>query len=193
MSNAQMLVSALDERRIAREVARALSDARMQFHDSSSTVSGFPEYDQKLGTYYNYLFSRCNPNGGELPSYEAAGRAKEAIEHEYRRRGGDIVTAYNDAHDGTNDGLHAQYDIIAERLKFEMVGHYVRATFDQYVPPNSWEDKVRMIRDFLSFYGPSLGEDIDLDNPERYAHNYQDLIRAVVEALQRTSSVARRL
>ena len=54
---------------------------------------------------------------------DATGKAKEIVEQEYRRRQGDIVTAYNNAHDGTNGGLRAILDIIAEKLKAE--GHEI--------------------------------------------------------------------
>ena len=38
--------------------------------------------------------------GGRLPASVARSQAKEILEREYKRRHGDIVTAYNDAHDG---------------------------------------------------------------------------------------------
>jgi len=131
--------------------------------------------------------------GGALSAAESASRAKEILEKEYRRRNGDIVSAFNDAHDGTNGDLRVVLDMIAEGLKAEAVQHYVREVFDQHVAPNSWEAKVEIIRQFIQQCGASLGSSIRADQPERYAQNFQELIRSYVEALQRTSSVFRRL
>ena len=101
--------------------------------------------------------------------------------------------AYNDAHDGTNGGLRAILDIIAEGLKAESVEDHIRDVFDRYVAPNSWSQKVSIIRQFIQHCGIFLSSSIRSDQPERYAQNYQELIRSYVEALRNTSGIFRRL
>ena len=147
-----------------------------------------------LADYYNQHFTQCVSGGGSLSSAEAAGRAKELLEREYRRRNnGDIVTAFNDAHDGTNGGMRVVLDKLAEAIKAESVERYIREVFDRYVTPNAWEDKVEIIRQFISSCGSYLASSIRTDQPERYAQNFQELIRSYVESLQNTSSIFRRL
>ena len=124
---------------------------------------------------------------------EAQTRAKELVEREYRNHGGDIVTAFNDSCDGTNRGLRGVLDIIADSLKAQSVASYTRTWFDRLVKPCSWEDKVELISQFITFCGPLLSSSVSAGQPERYAHNYQELIRAYVDGLQRASSVFRRL
>ncbi len=187
------LLGALDERRIAQQVGLPHDEARMRFPLKSNTVSTFDEYSDLLADYYNYHFTQCVSRGGTLPRTEAAGRAKEVLEREYRRRGGDIVTAFNDARDGTNSGLRAQLDLIAEALKTEAVQRYIREMFDRHVAPNSWPDKVEIIRQFIARCGENLASSIQADQPERYAQNFQELIQSYVTSLQRTSSIFRRL
>lgn len=101
--------------------------------------------------------------------------------------------AYNDAHDGTNGGMRVVLDTIAEGLKAESVERYIRDAFDRYVAPISWEQKVTIIRQFIARCGIHLASSIRSDQPERYAQNYQELIRSYVSGLQRTSSIFRRL
>ena len=103
------------------------------------------------------------------------------------------MSAFNDAHDGTNGGLRVILDIIADGLKAESVERYVRDVFDRHVAPNSWEDKVTIIREFLARCGPDLSSSIRRDEPERYAQNYRELIDAYVQGLRQTSSLFRRL
>jgi hypothetical protein len=115
------------------------------------------------------------------------------LEREYRRHGGDIVTAYNDAHDGTNGGVRHVLDTIAEGLKAESVEAFVQDVFDCYVAPNSWEQQVEIIRQFIAQCGVHIAVSIRADQPERYAKSYRELIDAYVSALQKTSSIFRRL
>jgi len=188
------LLTALSERQITRQVALGHDEARMNYHLHSNIVANFDEFGDILADYYNQHFTRCVSGGGSLSSAEAAGRAKELLEREYRRRNnGDIVTAFNDAHDGTNGGMRVVLDKLAEAIKAESVERYIREVFDRYVAPNAWDDKVEIIRQFISSCGSYLASSIRTDQPERYAQNFQELIRSYVESLQNTSSIFRRL
>jgi len=82
---------------------------------------------------------------------------------------------------------------IAEGLKAESVERYIRDAFDRHVTPNSWEQKVEIIRQFIGHCGTFLSSSIQANQPERYARDYRELIHSYVAALQRTSSIFRRL
>ena len=187
------LLTALDERHMAQAVGLHHDEARMRYALGRNTVSTFEEFTVRIGDYYNHHYTRCISGGGGLSRAEAAGRAKEILEREYRRRKGDIVSAFNDARDGTNGGMRAVLDNIAEAIKVEAVERYVREMFDHHVAPNAWEDKVEIIRQFINRCGGNLSSSIQAQQPERYAQNYQELIRSYVDALQGTSSIFRRL
>jgi len=182
MSSLENLLGAMDEVTIAQSVGISHDEARMNYSLTQNTVGGFDEFTDVISDYYNYHVNHCVVHGGYLSSSEAAGRAKELLEQEYRRQGGNMITAYNDAHDGTNGGLRVVLDKIAEQLKTESVERYLRDAFDRYVDPTSWEQKVEIIRQFLTHYGHLLSSTIRVDQPERYAQNYEELIRAYVES-----------
>ena len=192
MGSIESLLSAMDELVIARNIGIPHDEARMNYSPGRNTVGSFDEFTDAFADYYNYHIGRCVIHGGFLSRTEAAGKAKEILGQEYRRQGGNIITAYNDAHDGTNGGLRVVLDRIAEHLKAESVELYIRDAFDRYVAPNSWEQKVDIMRQFLSRFGHHLSSSIRADQPEGYAYNYEELIRAYVESLKKTSSVFRR-
>jgi hypothetical protein len=193
MGSLESLLSAMDELAIAKNVGIPHDEARMSYSPGKNTVESFDEFSGVIADYYKYHIGQCVVQGGVVSRTEAAGRAKEILEQEYRRQGGDIVTAYNDAHDGTNGGLRVILDRIAEQLKAESVERYLRDVLDRYVEPNSWEQKVDIMRQFLARFAHQLSSSIRADQPERYAANFEELIRAYVESLRRTSSVFRRL
>lgn len=193
MATINSLLSDLDERTIAQRIGILHDEIRMQYHLQSNTVSNFSEFNDIISNYYNYHFTKCMSFGGRMSVDNASSEAKEVLNSEYRRRNGDIVSAYNDAHDGTNGGLRSVLDIIADALKARAVKNYVQAAFDRHVTPNSWDEKVDIIQQFISHYGYALSSSIVTSQPERYAQNYDELIRAYVEGLKQTSSIFRRL
>ncbi len=192
MGSLKILLEALDELTIARNVTNSHDEARMGYALGKNTVADFDEFSDVIADYFNYHFSRCVTHGTGMSRTEAAGRAKEILEQEYRRQGGNIITGYNDAHDGTNGGMRVILDKIADHLKAESVERYVRDIFDRHVAPNSWEQKLDIIRQFIARHGRDLGSSISAEQPERYASNYEDLIRAFTDSLKKTSSHFRR-
>lgn len=193
MSSLNSLLDALDELTIARKIQAPHDDARNNYHLKSNRVQDFDEFTHIIGDYYNHHFSACMSSGGRLSAAEAAARAKEVLEREYRRRNGDIVTAFRDAEQGLDGGLRGILDHIAEALKAEAVAYYTREMFDRHVAPHEWEDKVAIVRQFLTRFAPLLGSTVRTDQPERYAHDYRELIEAYLVAMKQTSSVFRRL
>jgi hypothetical protein len=193
MSSIDSLLSELGERTIALRIGILHDEARMRYSLRSNTVGSFDEFTSIIADYYTKHFTGCVSHGGSLSASEAAGRAKEMVEREFRRRGGDIVAAYNDAHDGLHGGMRAVLDMIAEGFKAESVERYIRDVFDRHVAPNSWEQKVEIIRQFIAQCGVHLASSIRTDQPERYASDYRELIHSYVTALERTSSIFRRL
>jgi len=192
MGDINALINALDERAIAKKIGIKNDEARMKYRLRSNTISNFDEFSRIIADYYNFHFTKCVSGGGSLSTTEAGGRAKEIIEREYRKRGGDVVAACNNAQDGTDGGMRAVLDVIAEGIKAESVERYVRDMFDRHVAPNSWDDKVDIIRQFIRHCGGQLSSSIRSSQPEAYASNFEGLIRSYVAALQQTSSMFRR-
>jgi hypothetical protein len=192
MGSLENLLAALDDQVIARKVAIVHDEARMQYAPKKTTVSDFTEFTDIIADYYNYHFSRCVVRGGTMSRREAAGRAKEILEEEYRRQRGNINQAYNDAHDGTNGGLRIVLDRIADRLKAESVERYTRDAFDRYVDPTRWKEKVEIVRQFMIKFNSVLPSHIRREQPERYAQNFEELIRAFVEGLRGTTTIFRK-
>jgi hypothetical protein len=193
MPSIHTILAALDEREIARRVGLPHDEARMRYPLQRNTVDSFDEFADQIGDYYAYHLSACVGNGGRFPRGEAIGRAKELLDREYRRRHGDIVSAFTDARDSLNSGMRGILDVIADGLKFESIERYIREVFDRHIAPNAWEVKVEIIRQFIRECGANLSSSIRSDQPERYAQNYQDLIRSYINGLRETSSILRRL
>ena len=186
MSNIDDLCAAINEAAIARHVGIAHDEARLAYHlpGNKNTVTNFDEFNALIADYYNHHLTQCVTHGGGLAGFEAAGRASEILESEYKHQGGDLMSAYRDAHDGTNGGMRIILDIIADHLKTESAERYVRAAFHRYVDPASWDERVEIIRQFFDRNPHVLPLSIDKNRPERYAQNYDELIKAFMDGLK---------
>ena len=193
MSAIDAILRELDEQYIAGEIGIPHDEARLSYRLDRNTVADYREFERIIADYYNHHFTTCVSHGGRLTATEAAGRAKEILDAEYKRRGGNVNNAYNDAHDGTEGGLRGILDMLADHLKAEAVERHMRQVFDRYVTPVSWEEKVEIMRQFLARVGRDLSPQVRVDRPDQYAGDWQELVRAYVEALRRASSVFRRL
>jgi hypothetical protein len=193
MATINSLLAHLDERTIAQQVGIRHDEARIQYHIPSNTITNFDQFRDIITDYCIYHHARCISNGGALAHRDAYGKAKELLENAYRRKHGDIVSAYNDAHDGTNGGVRVVLDTIAEGLKAEAVERYITDAFDRHVAPNSWEQRVDMIRQFISQFSNVLSSSIVASQPERYARDWNELIRSYAEGIRPTLAMYRRL
>jgi hypothetical protein len=193
MSALKAILSELDQRNLAMKIGSVHDRTRMQYRFDTNTIGGFDEFSKAIGDYYNHHFAICNSNGGKLSEAEACQAAREIVENYYRHKTrGNIVNAYNDAREGTNGGMRVILDMIADDLKMRSIERHIQQVFDRYVAPNSWEDKVAIIRQFIDTYGELLSGSIDRANPERYAQDFHTLIRQIVQTMEQTSHVLRR-
>ena len=192
MPNVATLLDEISERTIVQRVSGRHDTARMRYALDSNVVDTSQEFTRIITDYYSYHFATCVSGGGVLEAAEAEGRAKEALLRHYRQRGGDLVTAFNDAHDGTNGGMRAILDVLADGIKTEAVEHYLRSVFDRHVEPTSWEHKIEVIRQFIDHVGAANLPGIRADQPERYGTSFELIIKSFVAGMQRASAVFRR-
>jgi len=192
MVNVQQLLDDLSDPTIGERVRRSHDVARNSYRLRTIVPSCFEEYIEILGDYVNHHYAACITRGAFLSKPRAIGRARELIEHFYRRRGGDIKTAFQDAQVGTV-GLGAQLDVIRDALKEEALEDYITAAIESHASPTSWPDKVELTRQIFAHFGNLLGPAIDLNVPERYAASSHELVKAVAQALQHAASEFRRL
>jgi len=195
MPSFQSLMAELSEQHIAREVGAPHDNARMRYAPKRNSVGSYAEFGDEIGGYCAYHYGACVSKGATLERYQAVGLAREIIEQQYRRRGGNIMTAYRNARYGLDGGLRAVLDAICEGLKAQAIEKYVTDVFDRHIPPDSYEDRLAVITQFLQHCGAFLGPTVDVNHPEHYAGagQYRELIDAYLESLQRTAAAIRRI
>jgi len=83
-------------------------------------------------------------------------------------------------------------DALCESIKEEAVEFYTRDAFDRHMPPDDWNARKEMVRQFIQYCGVAL-PGIDPTDPGRYARDIETLIRSFLRGLRQMSSVFRKL
>jgi hypothetical protein len=187
MNELERILRALDERELARAVGKKHDDARSRYPLGNPAINDYADFERIIGDYYAYHFSACVGAGAKLPDYEAKQRAKQILEEEYRQQGQSINHACEDAMHGVNGGIRRVVDLLCEALKRENQANYIEQIFDTYVAPNSFDQKLELIRQLIQRFATILPRSVVEGRPEQYAHNYKQLVRAINEGLRRVA------
>lgn len=183
MSTIDSMLSELNEFALVQNVSKKHEEARLRYPSysrlDSNTVRDYAEFTELLGDYVQYVYSQCVIHGGYISREDAASIGKEILESFGRHRNADVKTFYMDCKDGLNGGVLRCLDTLCEGLKQQAVERYIRDVFDRYIPPDDWDLKVRLVVEFILRYDKLL-PGIDKTRPERYAHDIETLIRAVL-------------
>ena len=83
-------------------------------------------------------------------------------------------------------------DLIMESLKEKSIEMHIQDVIDRHVQPSSYDEQVEIIRELIFRIG-GLSKYIDKSRPERYARNYEELIKALVKNINVQSTIFRRL
>jgi hypothetical protein len=112
------------------------------------------------------------------------------LERAFAKQGG-AIAALAEARDGTHGGMRSILDILTEELKTEEQGKEVLRAF-QALDPTDWAAKVAFIGAFLKRHAADLGAEIASAPPERYANQYELIVRTYVGSMDRVKELLRR-
>lgn len=180
----------LDESYLVEHVTKKHDEARNQYRLKSIEVPDDTAFDNQIADYYNYHFTKCISSGGEFPRSEAAGRAKKLINEYCRRTRKNRLDIYSDGRSGANGGMMKVLDIIMDGLKEESIENHYRDVIDRYVAPSIWDEQLHIIKEFLKRIPDTSA--YDLEHPEKYVDNYEELIRLRVDQLRSVSKIFKR-
>jgi len=187
------LARALDQQTIADKVTSPHDAARAGYPVECNRTATFEEFIEAVTRYYIYHYEKCVAPGARLDAGQARSKVKQLLESRLHRGEGDILTYFARARDGLEGGLRVVLDTIAEALRAQAVADYVRDVFDRHVGPQSWEDKVELLRQFMKANRYHLPTTIHADQPERYAAEYYSLVNDFLHSIERGAAAFRRL
>lgn len=192
MNELESILREIGERELNLTVGAPHDNFRMSHVLKRNTVGDYREFREVTG---DYTAKHCafTGLGSGLAAFEAQELAKELLTRGYDRDGKSYADVCEDAIEGTNGGMRKILDMLCDGLKARSMGRYVENVFDRFIAPNSYDDRVEIVRQLFARFGDLFPSTINRNRPEEYASNYKILAREIVNARRRLASAGRRI
>jgi hypothetical protein len=175
------LMASMDPAHLARVVGLPIDTARASFRLLSVVTKSHREFTDVVQSFYIHLLRATGRASGGTAIQDAAGEAAELIEHAFAREGG-YQGARAEAQTGEQGGLRHVLDRMTYQYKMERQQKHLLAVFADALDPLDWASKVEVIKAFRKLFPYALPLDCLEAPPERFASQYQDMIRMFVQA-----------
>lgn len=179
MNEVDYMLQALDDKEIMRNVGDRAEGAKMAFTYPRNHVENYDEFRQVVGEFYRLYFSRAR--GQDLSARDAEDEAIDLLDRAYGRFGKDSQDAYMNCLHRQDGGLNGVIDEMVKALRTRDIESYIKRVFTTFVDPKAYQDKVEIMRQFFARV-QDLPDEIDRNNPDRYANRYDELVRAYAES-----------
>jgi hypothetical protein len=185
------VTSMIDEQALAQEVGIPVDSARGSYTLTSSTVDTYEEFLDTLQSFYIHLQRYIGPGTTESPgTADARQQTIALLQRTFRDKGGDKA-AVAVARDGTRGGMRSILDACTEQLKAERRAAYIQRVFRDALDASSWDESVRFMRGAMKRLGPFLPAELRNEPAERFAENWEAIVQAYVQSLDRIGQLLR--
>lgn len=176
------VVSELNEKAFAKKYGILIDSARSSFVLASVTVESYQEFIDTIVSFYIHL--RCYINQSPVESINPDTSRNEAIgllQATYRKEG--IETAFQRASDGIGGGMRILLDRLTEEYKKQLKSKYINRVFTDALDSLQWTDRVVFMRSAMKRLKNFLPAEIANEPPERFAREYEQIVKAYIESM----------
>ncbi len=180
----QHLLEELSAENIARNVLRPIDAARGGYASDRVTVESFEEFLECVTAFYAHILRHRGLLSG-IDDYNQVGPdALELLRRSFSNAG-EEKGAYVEAVDGIRGGLRYVFDEMTRHLMEEERRKYVTMVLKSAIDPLDLEVKTALIGSLMDHLGTSLPMEIRSQPPERFANDYEVIIEAYVQSLDK--------
>ncbi|MDD5134607.1 MAG: hypothetical protein PHP01_04285 [Phycisphaerae bacterium] len=187
-----MVVAKINELAIAENFGVRIDSARASFILNSVTIGSYEEFLETITSFYIHL--RCYENSEPVKSINqqrSRNEAVELLENTFRNNGG-IETALQRASDGTVGGMRKILDEMTDFYKLSQQQKHITAIFRQSVDSLCWNERVEFMRHAMERLKNFMPQEIKDEPPERFARDYEAIIKAYVNGMDKFNQLLRR-
>ena len=171
----------LEERQLATALAKH-DEARACFTLWSNTALDKQEYLKIVADYWNHHWTYVMEGAEPIDEFRAMVEGRKLLEAHCARVGRTVDELVLDAIEGTNGGVRASLDIMANEFKSDLRRLRIHGLFDKYINPIGFEEKTEAVRELFCRCFSFLPPSVDPFEPEAYAVYYKELILAYVQS-----------
>jgi len=178
------LLTELSAEKIAQEVLLPIDTARASYLVDRVTVTSFKEFLDCITAFYAHILRHCGHLKGVI-DYNQVGSAPLDLLRRTFASAGEEKGAYSEAVEGTHGGLRRVFDEMTQLLKEEERRKYIRMVLKTAMDPFDLDGKTALIQSLMNHLGPALPAEIQNQPAERFASEYETIIEAYAQSLDK--------
>lgn len=183
------VIAMINEQAFAQKYGIAIDSARGSFVLNSIMVDSYDEFADIIVSFYVHLKRHINPSPVQSVNMDQTRNdAFALLERAFQTKGG-CEAAYTQSIEGTRSGMRSVLDILTERFKEEERREYVQRVFKDALNSLGWNDRVDFVRGAMRRLGFFLPEKVRDEPPERFARDYETIIRAYVKSMDNVNQL----
>ena len=182
------VVSQLNERAFANKYGILIDSARSSFVLRSVTVDSYEEFIDTIVSFYIHL--RCYINKMPVESINPDISRNEAIQllqSTYRKEGCEL--AFQGAVDGVAGGMRVLLDRLTEEYKTQQQSKYFNRVLTDALNSLQWTERVEFMRSAMKRLRKFLPDDIADEPAERFARDYEQIVKTYVESMDQFNRI----
>ena len=183
------VIAMINEKAFAQKYGIAIDSARGSFVLNSIMVDSYDEFADIIVSFYVHLKRYINPNPvSSVDMDQSRDDATALLERAFHTKGG-CEAAYTQSIEGIRGGMRSVLDILTEQFKEEERREYVQRVFKDALNSLGWSDRVDFVRGAMKRLGSFLPKKIRDEPPERFARDYETIIRAYVKSMDNVNQL----
>lgn len=188
----QSLLYALDQNTMARRISFPIDSARASYVMDSITINRYEDFNDAIVSYYVHLLLHTEGTLAPIDPITNAAEALSLLERTFTTKGG-FKAALAEARDGINGGLRLVLDMMTDQLKREEQEKHVNCLLKSAMDPMDWDTKVALMDELMLRLKQVLPPKIASQPPERFAGQYEIIVKAYVDSINEMNLVFRKL
>lgn len=188
----QPLLSALDQTTLARRISFPIDSARASYVMESITINRYEDFNDVIVSYYFHLLHHSGETLAPIDSIANAAEALSLLERSFATKGG-LKAALAEAREGINGGLRLVLDMVTDQFKREEQEKHINCVLKSAMDPMDWETKVALMDELMRRLKHVLPPKIGSQPPERFAGQYEIIVKAYVDSINEMNFVFRKL
>jgi hypothetical protein len=186
----ETIFSEIDVDNLCEKVSHPIDNARASFLLESVTAESYEDFNAIISSYYLHILQHTRQVIDPIKKEAVQSEAMALLERSFTSKGG-IKAAWAEARDATQGGLRFVLDTMTDQFKREENEKYVGYVLKSAMDPLDWEGKVDTVGKLISRLQNGLPPEIKLNPPERYASDFDEIVRAYVYSIDQFKSFIR--
>ena len=187
----QSLLSTLDQITLARRISFPIDSARASYVMDSITINRYEDFNDVIVSYYSHLLHHSEGTHAPIDPIANAAEALSLLERSFATKGG-LKAALAEAREGINGGLRLVLDMVTDKFKREEQEKHINCVLKSAMDPMDWETKVALMDELMRRLKHVLPPKIGSQPPERFAGQYEIIVKAYVDSINEMSFVFRK-